>query len=274
MAKRQQILKDAVDAIAASYIEVPEDAAFYPAEVFEQATGLKKISANYIMPDGKTPELIQAEIGALNERCMGAGMLLRLMKQGGKMDWDRLAAREAKLEPKLAALEKKKDKWEGKGRSLEEHETLGDDYYVTRQNLAELQGLRAVHEAYGKEALSALESFLEKAEARRHAVVTDLFDAIVTLNPELAVLEVDRSNTSQMDDVVLGAVSHFNVADIKFFSIDQMSLMDAEADPKWRKNMKAAEKRTGEQIGWVPAPSTLDNIIRQLDKREEKSNVR
>ncbi len=90
-----------------------------------------------------------------------------------------------------------------------------------------------------------------------------VIDTLVALNPVLDVLRYDRHNFMQAYHLAMGITSGFNPRDIQFF-VDGNTGQVAKKDPAYRQRLlRAEETLPARSLNWIPAPDTLDRIIKQ-----------
>lgn len=93
--------------------------------------------------------------------------------------------------------------------------------------------------------------------------LSELHQALVGRNPELADIRYNPQDPHAVYDIVLGVASAFNVADIQhFLNMNPESEPNYHAslrDPDWKKLHDALRAR-GVDPFWVPARQTLENM--------------
>jgi hypothetical protein len=102
---------------------------------------------------------------------------------------------------------------------------------------------------------------------------------LVALNPELSVVKFDASEYRQVYYAVMGAACLFNPIDIDFFvnfksfTNQEFTAEATRSDPRHMALLSFVNAHYPDlrSICWVPAPSTLLEIKRQLDRKIDQS---
>lgn len=240
----------------------------YPSEAFEKKAGVTGVSRDYAMPDGKDPKDIYVDIAASESRHELLLNYYALIEKMGGLTTENAKAFAQDFNAQVAAFNSEM-------KALQENDTLG----ALEQKTIEGYKLQAQAQAFEglKELVQAgcTEQDLRELRAAAKEEVTQRFDdtyaALESLNPELSVLTPQIENASQKRFVVLGALSKYNVADIKSFSIDGITWQQAKKDPQWARQWEEIQQRTGGELdGWIPAKSTQMRILSQLRQRESQ----
>lgn len=102
------------------------------------------------------------------------------------------------------------------------------------------------------------------------------WDDLVILNPELDQLQFDRTNPDSLHNAITGVACQFNLHDIQHFIsvIEEHNRWDAYqiimSDPEYAAKLERANELAPlENVHWVPAPQTLDQIIDKLETKYE-----
>lgn len=240
----------------------------YPSENFEKANGLSGIARNYVLPEGQTPPDMYIAIAKCEgEYDMLSGYLATAEKIGGFTQENLEAFADALQQKEVTLLQEIKE-LQANG-SLDAMEEKAIEGYHLQHAISNVDGMRDLLQA-GCDA-PTLKTLAEQANAKAHQVINDTYAALEERNPELSVLTSQIENMTQKRFVVLGALSKYNVADIKGFSIDGITYREAQKDPQWARQWEEIQQKTGGELdGWIPAKSTQMRILQQLRQREPK----
>ena len=102
--------------------------------------------------------------------------------------------------------------------------------------------------------------------------IDNTWDELVTLNPELSVIEhIDDYRLKA--DAISGVASLFNIDDICFFidfrrTVASFVAIGARQYGPYRELWNTVEKLCEDQTAWVPAPKTLSAIFEQVKDRK------
>jgi hypothetical protein len=240
----------------------------YPSEAFEKKAGVTGISCNYAMPAGKDPKDIYVSLAACEAEHELISGYCALAEEMGGLSAEHWHAFATRLQEEKAVFQKEFSELQASG-SLDAVEEKAAEGYKLQSKLKALAGLRDLIQAGGTpEELDALNT------AAKHKVkhsVDSTYAALEQLNPELSVLTSQIETHAQKRFVVLGALSKYNVADIKGFSIDGITWREARKDPTWARQWDEIQRQTGGELdGWIPAKSTQMRILDQLRQRQPK----
>lgn len=250
------------------YISALEEPWTYPSEKFEKVSGLSGISREYILPEGMTPPDMYFAIAVCEaEHDMLSGYVDMAQKMGG-FTLENLEVFAKQLRQAQAIHRREMKDVQANG-SLDEMEEKAMHGYQLEYYASNLDGMRDLLQA-GCDA-PTLKTLTEQANAKAHAIINKTYNELESRNPELSVLTPQIENMTQKRFVVLGALSKYNVADIKGFSIDGITYREAQKDPQWARQWDEIQQKTGGQLdGWIPAKSTQMKILQQLRQREAK----
>lgn len=129
---------------------------------------------------------------------------------------------------------------------------LGGDYSKSHF----LQGLWA--DAVSAEFNHVMQTPDHPYRIRQRAV----WDALVSLNPQLKNVQVGRMQGRAMYDAMMGVSSGFNVDDINHFL--RRAQNGFPADPAAEAQRAAIRTRTGHYMGWVPSPETRAHVMQEI----------
>jgi hypothetical protein len=250
------------------YVAAVEEPWEYPSETFEQANGLSGISRNYDLPEGMTPpDMYLAIAKCESEHDMLSGYMDMAQDMGG-FTLENLESFAKQLQQAQSIHRREMKDVQANG-SLDEMEEKAMQGYQLEYYASNLDGMRDLLQA-GCDA-PTLQALTEQANDKAHAIINETYDELESRNPELSVLTSQIENMSQKRFVVLGALSKYNVADIKGFSIDGITYREAQKDPQWARQWDEIQQKTGGELdGWIPAKSTQMRILQQLRQRETK----
>ncbi|MDP7142712.1 MAG: hypothetical protein QF692_08805 [Alphaproteobacteria bacterium] len=103
------------------------------------------------------------------------------------------------------------------------------------------------------------------------------WDGLVKLNPWLSQLKFDRTSPYSLHNAIEGVACQLNLSDIQHFIsvIEEHNRWDVYrivfSNPEYAEKMERANKLAPtEEIRWVPAPQTLDQIINKLEAKYER----
>lgn len=240
----------------------------YPAEDFEKETGLKGISRQYTIPDGRTSEeahfhLITKEIKA----DMAASLLEDVRKMGVPVSGERAKEYNIAAKGELSGLKSHLKKLEKSGADYTEAAPLMVAVYRAQSKISYSKTLVKLVEHFGYGLESKLEHAAESLQQDYAREVVGFYDTLETLNPELKSIPVDRTNIRQLRDVLDGALSHYNPDDIKAYSIDGLTVAGAMKDAEWVKNNQAIKQATGADMEWVVSKPTQEKTLALLEEK-------
>jgi hypothetical protein len=97
-----------------------------------------------------------------------------------------------------------------------------------------------------------------------HGFITDLFETILMMNPELEALGKTKDK-KVLYHFCYGVVSKFNIDDIKFFSYN----VEQGVISKYNSSTHDLRDRIGKKVGmghlgWCISPTTFDRIVKEL----------
>lgn len=239
----------------------------YPSQAFEQQAGVTGVSREYAMPEGRDPKAVYIDIARSEAEYELLSSYRKLAEQMGGLSPENWEAHAAKLQEAQTIFRSEIEALKRHGSLAEVEEKAYEGYALQAQGdtlagLAELMGAGCTEAALHSLHAQAYDAMEQRLDAT--------YDALEALNPELSVLTSQIENQSQKRYVVLGALSKYNVADIKGFSIDGITYREAQQDPVWMRQWQEIEQRSGGKLdGWIPAKSTQMLILRQLRQRDE-----
>ncbi len=102
--------------------------------------------------------------------------------------------------------------------------------------------------------------FLQYVQSNNLPVFNEMLDKLITLNPSLKALNVDRTNHNQVADAIMGVSSGFNVDDINTY-LRARSHLAAYTD---KHGIKIQGTLFENGITWTPTESTLKKIAAQM----------
>lgn len=243
-----------------------EEAWTYPSQEFEQKAGITGISRDYAMPGGKDPKDIYVTLArseAEHELLSAYRGMAAEMGGLSPANWGDYAAA---LQARKAAFMQEFDALQANG-SLDAVERKASEGYALQATLETATGLRELIQAGCTQ--DALQMLHAQAKDKVDSRIDGIYAALESLNPELSVLTPQIENQSQKRFVVLGALSKYNVADIKGFSIDGITWREAQKDPQWARQWDEIQQKTGGELnGWIPAKSTQLRILQQVRQRD------
>lgn len=236
-----------------------------PALEFERKTGLSDIGKRYHLPENQPPHAAHLPVWKCTLKLRIMNEVCRVADSIGEFSALSALGFQAKRELDLEDLQQQEPQMlapDVPTDTVEEYAVAchmaGEDVEAARlmnellPHVGSREGLRAIR---------------EQAQQQYLHLLSETFQQMVELNPELATLE--PQNERQLYDVVEGVYSGFNVADIQRFSIDGINYTDARSNPAFKKRMDNAQEKCGTRMEWVPSPSTLLNIESQLQRREQ-----
>lgn len=247
------------------------DAYHYPSEEFEQKTGLKGIAKQYVMPEGKQPVDVFLPLFHLEVQTRVVEGYLQMMEQAGGGSPADIAAFDDRIQARMQAFRDEMAELRHNG-SLEAMEELAVEGYQLRHAAQQSEGLRALAEATGGVSAEELKTVGKAVQAELEQAVGTCYKELERLNPDLEVLTPQIENHKQQWDVVNGVLSKFNIPDIKRYSIDGITGIQARKDPAWVKRQEQAENAAGMPTYWIPSPSTQHLIIAQAQQRDRQQN--
>lgn len=119
--------------------------------------------------------------------------------------------------------------------------------------------------------------------------ITAINDELIKLNPDLQEIQQYRKN---MYDVVFGAVSRFNLDDMKFYmsfrNKGQLPAKTSMSDPEYRDMTERIEYllrrllphattsygREMQRLNWVASPETMRKILTKLEQiQKQRANI-
>ncbi|MBM3617861.1 MAG: hypothetical protein FJX23_04875 [Alphaproteobacteria bacterium] len=244
----------------------------YPAEDFEKETGLKGISRQYTIPDGRTSEeahfhLITKEIKA----DMAASLLDDVRKLGAPVSAERAKDFNAAAKDELSGLKNHLKELQASGADYMDVESIAVDVYRAQSKVSYSKTLVKLVEHFGDGLESKLEDAAVSLRKDYEREMVGFYDKLERLNPELKTIPADRGNIRQLRDVVDGALSHFNPDDIKAFSIDRFTGIEARKDAEWVKNNDAIETGTGTAMYWIASKPTQEKTLALLEEKAKSS---
>lgn len=250
------------------YTAAVEEPWEYPSEAFEKANGLRGIARDYVLPEGETPPDIYRAIAAREaENDMLSGYVALAEKMGG-FTAGKLDAFAAQLQQRQAQVAQEMKELNANG-SVEAMEAKAGERYTLEYYASSLDGMRDLLQAGCDE--PALRACAQNAHDNAQQIIHATYAGLEARNPELSVLTPQIETMTQKRFVVLGALSKYNVADIKGFSIDGFTYREAQQDPKWMRQWQEIQQKTGAELdGWIPSKSTQMKILQQLRQREPK----
>lgn len=254
--------------VAASYRyrSAVEEPWTYPSEEFEKLAGISGISRDYAMPQGKDPKELYVAFATTEARHEILAGYQDVAAEMGGLSADRWREFAASLQEQKAQFQKEFKELQANG-SLDAVEQKAAQGYSLQSKLRAMAGLRDLVQAGCSGEM--LQHLYTQARDDTKQALDGLYDELEALNPELSVLTSQIENPVQKRFVVLGALSKYNVADIKAFSIDGITWQEAQKDPKWARQWEQIQQKTGGELnGWIPSKSTQMRILDQLRQRE------
>lgn len=101
--------------------------------------------------------------------------------------------------------------------------------------------------------------------------ICHLYDRLLDLNPVLRSVPVQPGSLEQRYHVAMGAISAFNVGDIRHFVEGKTGLV-SRADPAWR-HLSETLERNGIEPQWIPSMQTLNELTRQTAARKQANGT-
>lgn len=239
----------------------------FPALAYERATGISGIGQGYAIPGDVHPTVAHKELAVPGiKAAMAERMISVASGMGERPSGEQVAAF---VQEKANAFSDMSAARPNAGPGAKEPM----EYRVARREFEFAQAFQKVHNLTGGSMESALQAALPTWQQQEKAGYSKMLDGLTARNPSLAALPVDRSNPEQVKNVVDGALSGYNPADIKAFSLDgQTSRLDAIQQPNWLKNEQALQQMIpGQPLEWIPAVETQEKIIGQLREKQRQA---
>jgi hypothetical protein len=111
-----------------------------------------------------------------------------------------------------------------------------------------------------------INAYLKRAPKELQDALRNVWDELVTLNPALKAVRVDKTDIGMVYDAINGAASGFNANDINYYFEADNSDEARRAyfqDPR----RVRIEDETGARACWIASPETLDLICLKLEER-------
>lgn len=239
----------------------------YPAEEFEEATGLSGIAKHYIMPDDKDPFEVYQPLGALQIQAILCNDISQALDVVGSGEVADVEAYHEQAAEKFSAFKTEYER-DIDAMSLDEAEALTAKGYKLQAAVhtsEDLLGAAKATQGLTKDDVRAVST---QVGAELEAETQKCYETLEELNPELSVLTPQIETHHQRWGVVNGALSRFNIPDIKCFSIDGTTGVEARKDPAWSRRQEQLESEAGSPTYWIPSPSTQHLILQQTRQRD------
>lgn len=243
----------------------------FPALEFQERHGLQGVGVNWNMPDERGPVELHADFFKYVLKKQIAADLVQSAEAIPELTPVATLGNFVQAQLNLEALQANEARLRKSSAPQEAMDEAVGKQFMANKRVSDAEVLKDVAALEGA-SIAAMRGVADAVDVQYRHVLQQTFGKLVAANPELGQLDVQ--SIKQMEDVVEGVLSGFNLADINHYAINGADFSSARTDRANAAKLDRIEAATGEKMQWVPAPSTLLRIQSQLGRGQEQGAQR